>query len=66
VTVAIGFLTARFIKSSSEGLRQDHVYQGGRHQGGRYGNEGSYGSRARQGGPAPQRGPQGSQSGADI
>jgi ElaB/YqjD/DUF883 family membrane-anchored ribosome-binding protein len=66
VTVAIGFLAARFIKSSSEGLRRDHAYQGGRHQGGRYGNEGSYGARARQGSPAPQRGPQGSQSGADI
>jgi ElaB/YqjD/DUF883 family membrane-anchored ribosome-binding protein len=42
VTVAIGFLAARFIKASSEGLRQDHVYRGqpaGRGQQGRQGSQ---------------------------
>jgi hypothetical protein len=27
VSVALGFLTARFIKASAEGLRQDHAYE---------------------------------------
>lgn len=55
VTVAIGFLAARFIKSSAEGLRQDHVYQGS-----------PVGRDRQQGGQRQQRGQQGSQAGASL
>jgi hypothetical protein len=55
VSVALGFLTARFIKSSAEGLRQDHHYQppGQRQQG-----------RAQQAGQGQRR--QGARARADV
>jgi hypothetical protein len=46
VTVAIGFLAARFIKASAEGLRQDHVYQGQGRQGGQRRQQDRQGSHA--------------------
>lgn len=58
-TVAIGFLAARFIKSSTEGLRQDHAYQGGRHERGET-------ARGGQGRPGSQQGPQDTWPGEDI
>ncbi len=54
VTVAIGFLAARVIKASSEGLRQDHVYRG------------SPVGRPRQTASRGQQRQQGSQPGANL
>lgn len=61
VTVAIGFLAARFIKSSAEGLRQDHVYGGTP-----VGRPRQTASRAGQPGQSGQRSQPGSQPGAGV